>query len=58
MEHHQICVAENLERHAPIKQKTFVTRQENSWFSAEIAEGRRRKRRAERVWSARKLEID
>lgn len=55
---YQKCLVEVLERHAPIKKKTFVIRQENPWFSAEIAEARRRRRSAERVLRARRIEID
>ena len=43
-------LAELLDRHAPLKTKTVTVRRQEPWYSEEIREAKRARRRAERKW--------
>ena len=47
-----------LDDHAPLKQRTVTIRPHNPWYSSEIDEAKKIRKRLERRWRNTKLEID
>ena len=47
-----------LDRHAPIKQRVLTVRPSASWYSTEIAQNKRIRRKLERKWCSTQLSSD
>ncbi len=47
-----------LDKHAPLKTRSFTQRPNNPWYNDEIAEAKRKRKRLERKWRKTKLQID
>jgi exonuclease III len=50
-------LSELLNKHAPLKERNFTIRKDSPWFTDEIAEAKRAKRKAERKWRKTNLII-
>jgi hypothetical protein len=46
-----------LDKHAPMKERKFTIRKESPWFTSEIGEAKRARRKAERKWRKTNLTI-
>ena len=51
-------LASVLNTHAPLRSRTVVTRAQVPWFTDEIREAKRLRRRAERKWRLSVLDVD
>ena len=47
-----------MDHHAPLKTKTVGVKPQASWYNADIAEAKRRRRKAERRWTKTRLPED
>ncbi len=50
-------LSNTLDKHAPIQKRTVVIRPDTSWYTNEIRESKREKRRAEKLWRRTRLEV-
>ena len=51
------CVRDAIDKHAPIRTKEFILRPNTQWYSTELLQTKREKRKAERTWRLSRLEV-
>ena len=50
-------LSELLEKHAPLKKRSFTVRKDAAWFTSEIGDAKRARRKAERLYRRTKLTV-
>lgn len=51
------CVRDAIDKHAPIRTKEFILRPNTQWYSTELLQTKREKRKPERTWRLSRLEV-
>lgn len=52
------CVRDAIDKHAPIRTKEFILRPNTQWYSTELLQTKREKRKPERTWRLSRLEVN
>lgn len=57
MDHYNTTIHNAVEKHAPLTKKSVLLRPNTKWYSEELRDAKRERRRAERLWRKTRLEV-